>query len=247
MGYRGDMSRVEVIVEYGLYTRELLRFKRWLVGWLYDRYGMFGKVVETDDYIIFEVEGDVFELFNELRTEVKLMLRDVKAGVEAFGVCGGDECIVVDDFRYEAVLDGNVIKRLNKVVNRVMHIAGAKAVEGIKVVNRGGFIVVYMDGCCAKLYVNEAFIVGVDLAKFVESVYGLEIVGDVGFVYDVFELPEPRSLAIDFITDEGGIILFVDDCSRYLNISEALRLAYWLMRLALNEIELQKMIEEGHE
>jgi hypothetical protein len=240
------MGRVEVVVEYGAYTRELLRLKRWLIGWLYDKYGMFGKVVEVDSYIIFEVEGDMFELFSDLRVEMKLALRDIKADVMAFGVCSGGECIVTSDFRHEVVLDDYVIKRLSEVVDRVMHIVGIEAVEGIEVANRGGLIVVRMDNCCTKLYVNEAFVVGVEFVKLVENASGLKILGDVKFVYDVLELPEPRSLDMDFVVDEDGATLFIERCSRHLRIGEALRLAYWLMRLSLNEIELQKMIEESY-
>lgn len=241
------MSRVEVVVEHGLYTRELLRLKRWLVGWLYDKYGTFGKVTEGDDCITFEVEADMFELFSELYIEMKLTLRDVKADVKAFGVCSGDECIVVDDFKLGAVLPRHVIKRLNRLVNKIMCITGIEKIENIEIMNKGGMIVVYMEGCYTRLYPNEAFIVGVDLAKFVEKASGLKMLGDIGFVYDVIEPPEPRSLGIDFLVDEDGVILSVGGCSRFLKVGEALRLAYWLMRLSLNEFELQEIIERGYE
>jgi len=32
------MSRVEIVIDYEMLTRELLRFRRWLLGWLYDKY-----------------------------------------------------------------------------------------------------------------------------------------------------------------------------------------------------------------
>jgi hypothetical protein len=247
MESREIMNKVEIIVEHGLYSRELLRLKRWLVGWLYDKYGAFGKVAESDGYIVIEAEGDMFELFNELRIEMKLMLRDVRANVDAFGVCSGDECVVVDSFIHEVVLNNHVIKRLNRLVNKVMHIVGIEKVGNIEVLNKGGMIVVYMEGCCTRLYPNEAFMVGVDLAKSVENMSGLKVLGDVGFVYDVIEPPEPRSLEVDFLVDEDGVILSVGRCSRFLKIGEALRLAYWLMRLSLNEFELQRTIERGYE
>jgi hypothetical protein len=237
------MSRVEIIVQYGMYTRELQWLRRWLAGWLYDRYGVFGKVVEGDDYVVFEVEGDPFDLFTKLRTEMKLVLRNVKADVKAFGVCSGDECITVDNFRFDVVLDDKTIRRLNKLVDRVMHVADVKAMEGIEVMVKGGWVVVYMGGCYTRLYANEAFVVGVDMVKFIEGATGLKILDDVGFVYDVIERPEPRSLEFDFLVGEDGVMLFVDECSRELKFGEALRFAYWLMRLSLNMIEAQKMIE----
>jgi hypothetical protein len=242
------MSRVEVVIEYGMPGRDLLRFRRWLVGWLYDRYGASSiKVAEDDDRIVFEVDGDMFDLFDELRIEVRLALRDIGADVKAFGVCSGDECIAVYDFSFDMVLSSDVIKRLKKVVNKVARIAGVEKVEGIGFAVRGGMLVVYMDGCCAKLYANEAFVVGVDMVKFIEDAAGLKILGDVGFVYDVVEPPEPRSLDIDFLVGEDGVALFVNSCSRDLKFGEALRLAYWLMRLSLNVMEVQKIIEGGYE
>jgi hypothetical protein len=242
------MSRVEIIVQYGMYTRELQWLRRWLAGLLYDKYGVLSKVTENDDYIIFEVENNVFELFDifsELRIEMKLILRNIRADVKAFGVCSGDECVVVDNLRFDVALDDKTIRRLNKLVDRVMHVADVKAVEGIEVMIKGGWVVVYMGGCYTRLYANEAFVVGVDMVKFIEGVTGLKILGDVGFVYDVIEQPEPRSLELDFLVGEDGVMLFIDECSRELKFGEALRVAYWLMRLSLNMIETQKMIEGG--
>jgi hypothetical protein len=238
------MSKVEVVIERGIYNRELLRFKRWLIGWMYDRYGASSiKVAEGDGFIVFEVDGDMFELFSELRIEMKLMMRNLKADVKAVGLCSGEECVVIDDF-VKIVLPNYVIRRLDKMVNKIKHIIGNEEVEGIEVVNQNGMIVVYMEGCCAKLYVNEAFVVATDLVIFVEDISNLKILDGVRFVYDVFEPPEPRSLDIDLMTDENGIILFVDECSKLLTLDEALRVAYRLMQLSLNQLRMWKKEEE---
>ena len=238
------MKKAEVIIEYGMYGRELLKFRRWLVGWLYDRYGVCVKGAEGDGFIVFEVDGDVFELFSELRVEVKLVLRDMRADVKAFGVCSGDECVVVDDFRVDMVLSDRELGKLERVVRRIGRIVDYRGVSDVRIVNRGGMIVVYMDSCYARLYINEAFVVGVDLVRFVEDVSRLNVLKGIDVVYDLFEPPEPRSLDIDFITDEDGVILSVGRCSRHLKIGEALRVAYGLMRLSLNELLLRRDIEK---
>ena len=243
-----SMKKAEVVVEYGMYDRELLKFRRWLVGWLYDRYGVCVKAVENDDFIVFEVDGDMFELFNDLRVETKLVLRDVKADVKAVGVCSGDECVVVDDFRVDVVLSDRDLRKLEKVVRRIGRVVNYSGVSDVRIVNQGGMIVVCMGSCCAKLYINEAFVVGADLVKFAEDISMLQVSKGVDVVYDLFELPESRSLDMDFITDEDGVILSVGGCSRHLKIGEVLRVAYGLMRLSLNELLLRKEIEKwGYE
>jgi len=242
------MKKAEVVVEYGMYGREVSKFRRWLVGWLYDRYGLCVKGAEGDGLIVFEVDGDVFELFSDLRVEAKLVLRDVKADVKAFGVCSGDECVVVDDFRVDVVLSDRDLRRLERVVRRIGRMVDYRGVSDVRVANRGGIIVVYMGNCYAKLYVNEAFVVGADLVRFVEDISMLQVSKGIDVVYDVFEPPEPRSLDVDFMTDEDGIILSVGGCSRHLKIGEALKVAYGLMRLSLNELLLRKEIEKwSHE
>ncbi|MFZ8857910.1 MAG: hypothetical protein ACO2O1_06685 [Candidatus Caldarchaeales archaeon] len=238
------MKKAEVIIEYGMYGREVLKFRRWLIGWLYDRYGVCVKGAEGDDLIVFEVDGDMFELFSDLRIEAKLVLRDMRADVKAFGVCSGDECIVVDDFRVDVVLSDHDLRKLERVVRRIGRMVDYRGVSDVKIVNQGGMIIVYMGSCCARLYINEAFVMGVNLVKFVEDISMLQVSKGVDVVYDLFELPEPRSLDIDFITDEDGVILSVGRCSRHLKIGEALRVAYGLMRLSLNELLLRRDIEK---
>jgi len=239
-----SMKKAEVIIEYGMYGREVLKFRRWLIGWLYDRYGVCVKGAEGDDLIVFEVDGDMFELFSDLRIEAKLVLRDMRADVKAFGVCSGDECIVVDDFRVDVVLSDHDLRKLERVVRRIGRMVDYRGVSDVKIVNQGGMIIVYMGSCCARLYINEAFVMGVNLVKFVEDISMLQVSKGVDVVYDLFELPEPRSLDIDFITDEDGVILSVGRCSRHLKIGEALRVAYGLMRLSLNELLLRRDIEK---
>ena len=242
------MKKAEVVVEYGMYGREVLEFRRWLVGWLYDRYGMCIKSAEDDDFVVFEVDGDIFELFDELRVETKLVLRDIRADVKAVGVCSGDECVVVDDFRVDVVLSDSDLRKLERVVRRIGRMVDYRGVNDVRIVNRGGMIVVYMGNCHANLYINEAFIVGADLVKFVEDISMLQVSKRVDVVYDLFEPPEPRSLDIDFITDEDGVILSVGRCSRHLKIGEVLRVAYGFMRLSLNELLLRRDIEKwNHE
>jgi hypothetical protein len=248
MEYREAMDvekkKVEIVIEYGIYDRDMLKFKRWLFGWLYDKYGLVAKAVEGDGLIIFEAEGDVFKLFDELRIETKLALRNIRVDVKALGVCSGDECVVVDNVRSVGLLNGSVLKKLDKMINKVGSIVGYGKVEGIDFVSRGNMIAIYMDGCYTRLYINEAFVVAADLVKFVSDASGLELSKWVNVVYDVFEPPEPRSLEIDFLVGEDGVMLFIDGCSRDLKFGETLRLAYWLMKLSLNQLLLQKKIEE---
>jgi len=172
------------------------------------------------------------------------VLRDMRADVKAFGVCSGDECIVVDDFRVDVVLSDHDLRKLERVVRRIGRMVDYRGVSDVKIVNQGGMIIVYMGSCCARLYINEAFVMGVNLVKFVEDISMLQVSKGVDVVYDLFELPEPRSLDIDFITDEDGVILSVGRCSRHLKIGEALRVAYGLMRLSLNELLLRRDIEK---
>jgi len=103
-----------------------------------------------------------------------------------------------------------------------------------------GMVTICMDGCSASLYVNEAFVVGAELVRFADHYSGLNAFGDVRFVFSVFEPPEPRSLDMDFMNDEGGIILFVDRCSKFLTFREAMGVGYWLMKLSLDQLKAWK-------
>jgi len=237
------MSRVEIVFDYEMFTRELLRFRRWLLGWLYDKYGVTAKV-EEDDRIVFDADIDVFEMFSELYSEVKIANRHMRVDVMAFGLCSGGECAVVDSLEPRVVLSSYAIKKLSKIINKVKHVAGGDGVEDIMFTGGNGMITICMNGCGASLYVNEAFVVGAELVRFADHYGGLKVLDEVDFVFKVFEPPEPRSLDMDFVTDEGGIILFIDRCSKFLTYSEAMRVGYWLMKLALDQLKAWKK-EEG--
>ena len=238
------MSKVEIVIDYEMLTRELLRFRRWLLGWLYDKYGVTAKV-EENDHIAFDADVDIFGMFGELYSDVKIANRHMRADVTAFGLCSGGECIVIDDFEPRIVLSSYAIRKLSKIVNKVKHVAGGDEVEDIMFTSGNGRVTICMKGCSASLYVNEAFVVGAELARFADHYGGLNVLDEVDFVFSVFEQPESKSLDIDFVTDEDGIILFVDRCSKFLTYSEALRVAYWFMRLALNQLKEWKKEEEG--
>jgi len=238
------MNRVEVVFDYELPTRELLRFRRWLIGWMYDKYNVVNVKGEYDNYLVFNVGADIFEIFDELYSDVKIANRHMRAGVTAFGLCSGDECIVIDSLEPRVVLSNYAIKKLNKIINKVKRIAGADKVEDIIFTSGKGMVTICMDGCSANLYVNEAFVVGADLVRFADHYSGLKVLDEVDFVFSVFEPLEPRSLDIDFVTDEDGIILFVDRCSKFLSYGEAMKVGYWLMKLSLNQLKAQKKEEE---
>jgi len=241
------MSRVEVVVEFGIYTSGALRFRQWLFGWLqYNGYNVVGTVTMDDDYYtVFEVEGDLFELFGKLNSEVKIVKRYLRADV-VVGLCSGDECVVFEDFEPKVVVSNYVLKKLNRLVNTLRRIVGDDKVEDMSFMSGDGVVSIFMKGCSADLYVNEAFVVAADLVSFVRDVSRLRILDEVRFVYNVFNPPEPLSLDIDFITDEGGIILFVNNCSKLLTLREALYVAYWLMKLSLDQLKRWKE-EEGRE
>jgi hypothetical protein len=237
------MKEVVVVFDYGMYTRELLRFRQWLVGWLYDKYNVANVDTTYDDYVAFKVGIDLLELFGELYSEMKLVRRDLKADINAVGLCSGDECVVVD-FEPRVVLSNYALKKLNKIVNRIKHVAGVGKVEDMVFAGRDGEVAIYMKGCYASLYINEALVVAADLVRYVRNISKLETLDEVDFIFDLFELPEPRSLAVDFVTDEDGIIFFVDRCSTFLTIGEALRVAYWLMKLSLDQLKAWKKEKE---
>jgi len=239
------MNKVWIAFDYELPTRELLRFKRWLIGWMYDKYSVVNVKEEYDDYLVFNVGADIFEMFGELYSEVKIANRHMRAGVVAFGLCSGDECIVVDSLEPRVVLSNYVIKKLSKIINKVKRVAGADKVEDIMFTGGNGMVTICMNGCGANLYVNEAFVVGAELVRFADHYGGLKVLDEVDFVFSVFEPPEPRSLDIDFVTDEDGIILFVDRCSKFLLFGEAMRVGYWLMKLALDQLKAWKKEEGG--
>jgi len=234
------MSRVEVVIEHEMYSREVLRFELWMLGWLqYNRYRVVdAKVMNNNLYTVFEVEGDLFELFGKLSSEVKIVKRYLRADVTV-GLCSGEECVVFDSFE-PRVVSNYALKKLSKLVNTLRRIVGSDKVEDISFMSGDGAVSIFMKGCSADLYVNEAFIVAADLVRFVEDVSRLKILDGVRFVYNVFESPEPRSLDIDFMTDEGGIILFVNECSKLLTLREALYVAYWLMKLSLDQLKMWK-------
>jgi hypothetical protein len=238
------MNRVEIILDYEMFTRELLRFRRWLLGWLYDKYGVTAKV-EGDDCIVFDADVDVFEMFGELYSEVKIANRHMRTGVTAFGLCSGDECIVIDSLEPKVVVSNYAIKKLGKIVNKVKHIVGDGKVEDVTFTSGGGRVTICMKGCGASLFVNEAFVVAADLVRFVSDYSKLKVLDEIDFVFSVFEPPEPRSLDIDFVVGEDGVILFVDRCSTFLTFDEALKVAYWLMKLALDQLKALKKEEEG--
>jgi hypothetical protein len=241
------MNKVWIAFDYEMLTRELLRFKRWLIGWMYDKYKVTNVKAEYDDYLVFNVSADIFEIFDELYSDVKIANRHMRAGVTAFGLCSGDECIVIDSLEPRVVLSNYAIKKLNKIINKVKRVAGADKVEDIIFTSGKGMVTICMDGCSANLYVNEAFVVGADLVHFADRYSGLKVLDEVDFVFNVFEPPEPRSLDIDFVTDEDGIILFVDRCSKFLSFGEAMRVGYWLMKLALDQLKMLKEKEEERE
>ena len=243
----GAMKKVEIAMEYGLYSRELFRFRRWLVGWLIDKYNV--KDVDTtyDDYIAFKADVDLLELFNELYGEMKIVKRDLSADVKTVGLCSGEECVVVD-LEPRIVLSNYALKKLDRLVNKIKHVAGVGKVDDMEFVSRDGGVAVFLKGCSTRLDVNEAFVVAAELVRFVRDISKLETLGDVDFVFDLFEFPEPRSLEVDFVTDEDGIIFFVDRCSTFLLLGEALRVAYWLMWLSLGQLKIWKKEEkEGYE
>lgn len=241
------MKEVVVVFDYGMYSRELLRFRRCLVGWFMDKYNVKDVDMTYDDHITFKVSADLFELFGELYSEMRLVKRDLKTDVEAIGLCSGDECIVVD-FEPRVVLSNYALKKLNKIVNRIKHVAGVGKIEDMVFAGRDGEVAIYMKGCYASLYVNEAIVVAAELVRYVRDISKIETLDEVDFIFDLFELPEPRSLAVDFVTDDDGIIFFVDRCSTFLTIGEALRVAYWLMKLSLEQLKSWKKEEErGYE
>jgi len=204
--------------------------------------------VEENDRIIFDADVDIFGMFGELYSEIKIANRHMRADVTAFGLCSGDECIVIDDLVPKVMLSNYAIKKLNKIINKVKHVAGGNEVEDIIFTGGNGMVTICMNGCGASLYVNEAFVVGADLVRFADHYSGLKVLDEVDFVFSVFEPPEPRSLDIDFITDENGIILFVDRCSKFLTYSEAMRVGYWLMKLSLEQLKMWKEEEKrGYE
>jgi len=241
------MSRVEVVIEHELYAREVFRFELWMLGWLqYHRYKVVdAKVMHNNLYTVFEVEGDLFELFGKLNSEVKIVKRYLRADV-VVGLCSGDECVVFEDFEPKVVVSNYVLKKLSRLVNTLRRIVGDDKVEDMSFMSGDGVVSIFMKGCSADLYVNEAFVVAADLVSFVRDVSRLRILDEVRFVYNVFNPPEPLSLDIDFITDEGGIILFVNNCSKLLTLREALYVAYWLMKLSLDQLKRWKE-EEGRE
>jgi hypothetical protein len=241
------MNRVEVVFDYELPTRELLRFKRWLIGWMYDKYSVVNVKGEYDDYLVFNVGADIFEMFGELYSDVKIANRHMRAGVTAFGLCSGDECIVIDSLEPRVVLSNYAIKKLNKIINKVRRVAGGDRIEDVMFTGGNGMVTICMKGCGASLFVNEAFVVGADLVRFVSDYSKLKVLDEIDFVFSVFEPPEPRSLDVDFVVGEDGVILFVDRCSTFLTFDEALKVAYWLMKLALDQLKALKEEEGGYE
>ena len=159
------MNRVEVVFDYELPTRELLRFRRWLIGWMYDKYNVVNVKGEYDDYLVFNVSADIFEIFDELYSDVKIANRHMRADVTAFGLCSGDECIVIDNFEPRIVLSSYAIRKLSKIVNKVKRVAGGDEVEDVMFTSGNGRVTICMKGCSASLYVNEAFVVGAELAR----------------------------------------------------------------------------------
>ena len=238
------MSRVEVVVDFGFYGRFELRFREWLFGWLQlNGYNVVDvTTMDEDFYTVYEVRGNLFELFEKLYDKVGIVKRYLRADVTV-GLCSGEECIMFDGFKPRAV-SNYALKKLGRLVNTLRRIVGSDKVEDISFMSGGGAVSVFMKGCSTDLYVNEAFVVAADLVRFVEDVSRLKILDEVGFVYNVFESPEPRSLDIDFMTDEGGIILFVNECSKLLTLREALYVAYWLMKLSLDQLKMWKKEEE---
>jgi len=244
------MSRVEVVVEFGIYTSGALRFRQWLFGWLqYNGYNVVGTVTMDDDYYtVFEVEGDLFELFGRLFNEVRFVRRHLKADV-VVGLCSGGECIdLVDEFGPKMVLSNYALKKLNRVVNKVRYIVGDDNVRDISFIGGDGIITVVAKGCATDLYVNEAFVVAADLIEAVRHVTKLKILDEVYDVYKVFDSEEVKGIDVSFMTDEDGhITLYVGECSKLLTAIEALRVAYWLMYMALWQLKMWKEEEEKKE
>jgi hypothetical protein len=229
----------EVIVDFGFYSRFELRFREWLYGWLqWNGYNVASTtVMDRDFYTVFEVEGDMFELFEKLYDKVRFVRRYMEADVNV-ALCSGSECIDMSSGLARIVLSNYAIKKLERIVNKVRCVFGEGEVEGVEVSGGNGTIALVVGGCATKLYIDEALVVAADMVRITVNMFKLEMLDEVKAIYDMFKPEGLDDLNVGFMVGEDGYVhLFINSCSKMLTSGEAMWVSYKLMKVALEQLK----------
>jgi hypothetical protein len=238
---RGDM-KTEIIVKsvfYGTFER---RFREWIHGWLQlSGYNIVGIRDENNDfYTVYEVEGDMFELFEKLYDKVRFMRRYLRADVNV-AICGGDECIDLSDRFDKVVLSNSDLEKLYRLVKKLKCMVSKDEVKGVLVSGGKGYVVLVVGGCAVRFRVDEAVIFATDLASYTVNMFRLKILDEAKVVYDIFELERMKDLDVSFMVGEDGYVdIFAGGCSKRLIAGEAMQVAYKIMKTALKQLKTWK-------
>jgi len=230
------------VMHYG--RRERI-FREWLHGWLQLKGYNIVDVREKDEFhLVYEIEGDVFELFGDLYEEIRFMRRRLEIdGIVA--ICSGDECIdLTGEFDMIVLSDGD-LEKLRKVVEKLGCVVGNDKVEGMWVLSRKGYVVLVLDECIVRLRADEAFVFAARLVGYTVNRLRLGILGEVKVVRDIFE--SVVDMDVDYMgADDECVDIFVGDCKKRLTPGNVLRLAYQIMKVALEQLKVL-MKEESEE
>ncbi|MCI4408318.1 MAG: hypothetical protein JHC26_04450 [Thermofilum sp.] len=236
------MNRTEIVVKVMHYGRHERVFREWLHGWLQLKGYNIVDVREKDEfYLVYEIEGNMFELFEDIYEEIRFMKR--RLGIDGIvAICSGDECIdLTGEFDMVVLSDGD-LEKLRKVVEKLGCVVGSDNVEGIWVFGRKGYVVLALDGCVVRLRVDEAFMFAAGLVGYTVNRLRLGILSEVKVVRDIFE--SVVDMDVDYMgADDECVDIFVGDCKKRLTPGNVLRLAYQIMKVALEQLKTWR--EEG--
>jgi hypothetical protein len=234
---------VEVVIEFEFRGRYERRFREWLHGWLQlSGYRVVSiREVDGDFYTVYEVEGDMFDVFGRLYREVRFMRRYLRIDDVVVAVCGSDECIDLSDGFDVVMLSDEDLEKLHKIVKKLRCMAGRGEVKGVLVSGGKGYVVLAVGGCAVRLRADEALIFAADLASYTVNMFKLKILNEVKAVYDLFEEERMKDVDASFMVGQDGYVdIFVGDCSRRVEAGEALKVAYKMMKAALKQLEVLK-------
>jgi hypothetical protein len=235
------MARAEVVVKFEFYSRFERRFREWLHGWLQLNYNIVGiREVDGDFYTVYEVEEDMFDVFELLYERVRFMRRYLRTN-DVVAVCSGDECIDLSDGFDVVMLSDEDLEKLYKIVKRLKCIVGRGEVKGVLVSGGKGYVVLTLGGCSIRLRADEAFIFAADLASYTVNMFKLYILSEVKVVYDMFDEKRMEDVDASFMVGQDGYVdIFVGGCSKRMKAGDALRVAYLIMKTALKQLNVLK-------
>lgn len=236
----GGMSMTEVIVKlrfYGMFER---RFREWIHGWLQlSGYNIVSiKEEDNDFYTVYEVEGDMFEIFEKLYDKVRFMRKYLRVD-DKVAICSGDECIDLSD-RLD-VPSGDGLEKLHRLVEKLECMVDNGEVKGVLISGGKGYVVLAVGGCAFKFRADEALIFAADLVSYTVNMFKLKILDEAEVVHDIFDSERMRDVYATFTVGEDGYIdIFVENCSKRVTAGEALRIAYKMLKTALKQLKKWK-------